>query len=149
MSSIIYPQLLPPSPQAFSSKFQQEKCVAMVRGHLHPTAGFLLVEHSKERKKKCKILPKGFCSQCCFWKPCNCKATGCSCCSAACFALLLHQEKVSGSLKKITCCIHVVGQVANNLLWFGSHHKISFYTVCRAPKFATTLLMATNKCTAV
>lgn len=52
-------------------------------------------------------------------------------------------------LKKITCCIHVVGQVANNLLWFGSHHKISFYTVCRAPKFATTLLMATNKCTAV
>lgn len=66
--------------------------------------------------------------------------------SLCCFT----REKYTGlKKKKITCCKHVVGQVANNLLEHGSHHKIGFYIVCRGPKFATTLLMATNKCTAV
>lgn len=124
---------------------------------LHHTAVFAcsLLQHwlsTTKRGGKKTPNPTKICFQHFFCNPFNRQTSSWSSSSSSptCFSLLFQQGKVYGlKKKKITCCKHVVGQVANNLLEHGSHHKISFYIVCRGPKFATTLLMATNKCTAV
>lgn len=125
---------------------------------LHHTAVFAcsLLQHWLSTTKRGKKNPNS--TKTCFqhfffnYNPFICQTSSwSSSISPTCFSLLFQQGKVYGlkQKKKITCCKHAVGQVANNLQEHGSYHKISFYIVCRGPKFATMLLMATNKCTAV